>query len=45
MAKRKQRPETTLIHAITHIPLRESNPVKLDALNAVADVYLKLCQE
>jgi IS605 OrfB family transposase len=44
MAKRNQQP-TTLIHAITHIPLRESNQVKLDALNAVADVYLKLCQE
>jgi hypothetical protein len=44
MAKRKQAKRVILIHAITHIPLRESNPVKLDALNAVADVYLKLCQ-
>src|SRR5690606_2314955 len=35
----------TLIQAITHIPLRESNQVKLDALNAVAEVYQKLCQE
>jgi IS605 OrfB family transposase len=45
MAKRKRRKRATLTHAITHIPLRESNPVKLDALNAVADVYLKLCQD
>jgi IS605 OrfB family transposase len=44
MAKRKHRQSDTVIHAVTHIPLRESNPVKLDALNAVADVYLKLCQ-
>jgi IS605 OrfB family transposase len=44
MAKRKHRQPATLIHAITHIPLRESNQVKLDALNAVAAVYLKLCQ-
>jgi IS605 OrfB family transposase len=44
MAKRKQREPSTLIQAITHIPLRESNQVKLDALNAVADVYQNLCQ-
>jgi IS605 OrfB family transposase len=45
MAKRKQRNPNTLIHAITHIPLRDTNQVKLDALNAIADVYLKLCQQ
>jgi IS605 OrfB family transposase len=45
MAKRKQREPSTSIQAVTHIALCESNAVKLDALNAVADVYLKLCQQ
>jgi IS605 OrfB family transposase len=45
MAKRKQHKPSMLIQAVTHIALRESNQVKLDALNAVADVYLKLCQQ
>jgi hypothetical protein len=45
MAKRKQREPSTLIQAVTHIALCESNQVKRDALNAVADVYQKLCQQ
>ena len=44
MAKRKQREPLTLIQAVTHIALLESIQVKLDALNAIANVYQTLCQ-
>jgi IS605 OrfB family transposase len=30
--------------AVTHIPLRDMNAAKLEALNAVAEAYMQLCQ-
>ncbi len=45
--QRYQRQDTTqrITKAVTHIPLIEVNPGKLAALDALAPVYLALCQQ
>lgn len=41
----KQHSNHTITRSVTHIPLDEANSVKLAALDAVAAVYLPLCQQ
>ena len=41
----KRRQKGKITKAVTHIRLAEANSVKLTALDAVAAVYLPLCQQ
>jgi hypothetical protein len=45
--QRSRRPDTAqrITKAVTHIRLIEANPGKLVALDALAPVYLALCQQ
>lgn len=43
--QRKKRTKQTITRAVTHIRLIETNPGKLDALDALMAVYLPLCQQ
>ncbi len=44
-AKQQHPSMQTITRAVTHIRLQEVNPGKLAALDAVAEVYLPLCQQ
>ena len=43
--ERKRKTKRTITRAVTHIPLIEANPGKLEALNRVATAYISLCQQ
>ena len=43
--ERKAAQPHTITKAVTHIRLTEANPGKLAALDALAPVYLALCQQ